>query len=305
MQQIEQLDANSKASVFPKRFSNQIYLSDQSNLYFKYESVYSVKYMERGMEFYKTGTQLHELVEGAYLLVNNQQEVACIPSRQSGLAMSIFLEPDLVKDAVHVLSSDTTSLLDNPSYSSASEPTFFEWVYQNPKDTYRAYLKQLFWQLKGQQTTRKLSCEIDTFVGVAEQLLLAQQSISQQIHRIPAAKFATKTELFRRLMVAKDYIASHPTTVLALQDIAAIACLSPYHCHRMFRAVFRQTPLQYSRAIKIEEAKKWLQGEHHSITEIAYLLGYPDIAGFSKVFKKVTGWTPSSFRAKMVVDGKQ
>src|SRR6478736_4605225 len=47
---------------------------------------------------------------------------------------------------------------------------------------------------------------------------------------------------------------------------------------------------------KIEKVKEWLSYDEHSISEIAFKLGYSSAAHLSSQFKQVTGLTPSAFK---------
>ena len=57
------------------------------------------------------------------------------------------------------------------------------------------------------------------------------------------------------------------------------------------------TPTQFIHLKKVEEAKPYLEKGALTITEIALLVGFNDPNYFGKVFKKITGLTPSQFIA--------
>jgi two-component system response regulator YesN len=48
---------------------------------------------------------------------------------------------------------------------------------------------------------------------------------------------------------------------------------------------------------RLERAKVLLSDEHVSITEVALMTGFGDLARFDKLFKRHTGLTPSAYRA--------
>jgi AraC-like DNA-binding protein len=50
-------------------------------------------------------------------------------------------------------------------------------------------------------------------------------------------------------------------------------------------------------AVRRDLAVRFLGVRRMSITEIAFLLGFNDVSGFRRTFKRWTGKTPSSFRA--------
>lgn len=67
-----------------------------------------------------------------------------------------------------------------------------------------------------------------------------------------------------------------------------------------FRQTFKQvtgiSPAQYIARLLISRAKEMLMAENHSITEIAYLLGFESVGQFSTTFRKIEGTTPRQFR---------
>ena len=67
-----------------------------------------------------------------------------------------------------------------------------------------------------------------------------------------------------------------------------------------FRQTFKQvtgiSPAQYIARLLISRAKEMLMAENHTITEIAYLLGFESVGQFSTTFRKIEGTTPRQFR---------
>ena len=72
--------------------------------------------------------------------------------------------------------------------------------------------------------------------------------------------------------------------------------LSRRQFDELFKKRFHKTPARYIMLEKIEYAKQLLQMPHLSIMEVAERCGFSDVYYFSKVFKKETGTTPTSFR---------
>lgn len=48
--------------------------------------------------------------------------------------------------------------------------------------------------------------------------------------------------------------------------------------------------------VRIDKAKELLQREELSIKDVSYMVGYMEPNYFSKIFKKVTGYTASEFK---------
>jgi len=71
--------------------------------------------------------------------------------------------------------------------------------------------------------------------------------------------------------------------------------------NRRFKQATGENPLSYIQRIKVEQAKRWLEGNELAINEITNNLGYQDLESFRKVFKKISGLLPSEYRRKLAV----
>lgn len=71
--------------------------------------------------------------------------------------------------------------------------------------------------------------------------------------------------------------------------------VSPNHLTVLFKKTLGISLHNYVLNIKIEKAKKKLLSEKVNITEAALSSGFQSIHSFSKIFKKITGTTPSEF----------
>jgi hypothetical protein len=66
---------------------------------------------------------------------------------------------------------------------------------------------------------------------------------------------------------------------------------------QLFRQSTGQSPHQYVLNQRIDRAKRLLKNQTLSMLDIAVLLGFANAGHFSRVFRRITGWTPSDFRA--------
>ncbi len=69
-----------------------------------------------------------------------------------------------------------------------------------------------------------------------------------------------------------------------------------FHLSKLFSSVEGLTIEKYIILQKIERAKELLVYGEQNLSEIAYELGYSNVAHLSRQFKKVTGLTPTAFR---------
>lgn len=91
---------------------------------------------------------------------------------------------------------------------------------------------------------------------------------------------------------AQHYIDHHLAERIGLADIANAACVSRYHFARMFRLSTGHSPMQYLLQRRIERARQLLLSGRHSVSTVAYELGFFDQSHFVNSFRRVTGATP-------------
>lgn len=78
---------------------------------------------------------------------------------------------------------------------------------------------------------------------------------------------------------------------------SALNCgMSVTHFSRIFKSVTGEPPLKYITRIKIEKAKEMLIFTDESISNIAAKVGYTDQNYFTRLFKQITGYSPSEIR---------
>ena len=84
---------------------------------------------------------------------------------------------------------------------------------------------------------------------------------------------------------------------LSLADLARELGVSKYHLSYRFKKAVGVTFRSYLLRARIERAKGLLQDGHVSVTEVAFMVGFNDLARFDKLFKRHMGLTPSAYRA--------
>lgn len=105
-------------------------------------------------------------------------------------------------------------------------------------------------------------------------------------------------EWIHRLNKTIAYLEEHLTDEINYEQIAQIACCSPYHFQRMF-AYMADVPLsEYVRRRRMSRAAVDLQEENSKIIDIAMKYGYASPTAFNRAFQSVHGIAPSFVREK-------
>lgn len=95
------------------------------------------------------------------------------------------------------------------------------------------------------------------------------------------------------------YLEDDPLQKKSIKEIADMCNISENYFETLFKEYAGCTPTQYRINKKVERAKVLLNTKTSSIKQVALALGYTDCAYFCKIFKKVTGYTPSEFKKGM------
>jgi AraC family transcriptional regulator len=106
----------------------------------------------------------------------------------------------------------------------------------------------------------------------------------------------TSQDYLKRINRAIDYIVANLDQPLRLEDVAKVACFSPFHFHRVFRSLIGETLNQFVRRVRLERALWMLSHQKpRSLTEIALACGFASSSDFSRTFKERYGVPPSAF----------
>ncbi len=79
------------------------------------------------------------------------------------------------------------------------------------------------------------------------------------------------------------------------EELARAAGMSLSTFKRTFKRYFKQSPGKWLREQRLSRAKSMLKRPDKNISDVAFELGYSDVATFSKAFKAETGLKPSAF----------
>ncbi|WP_207942395.1 hypothetical protein DOK78_000980 [Enterococcus sp. DIV2402] len=120
-------------------------------------------------------------------------------------------------------------------------------------------------------------CAYDLFLTIKE-VLLTKTAITEQI---------------------KDYLETHYKDSLSLDDLEETFQISKYKIIRDFEKEYQQTPINYLNNYRMIQSLRYLQ-EEMTVKEIAEAVGFSDYNYFSRVFKKIMGFTPSRYRKEIL-----
>ncbi|MBI3438037.1 MAG: helix-turn-helix transcriptional regulator [Proteobacteria bacterium] len=104
--------------------------------------------------------------------------------------------------------------------------------------------------------------------------------------------------LLRRLLRAKDRMDAASHEEWPVERLANVSGVSEAHFARSFKEAFGAPPHRYLLTRRIERAEALLRDTDRPIIDIALETGWQSLGTFGRVFKDVTGESPTELRAR-------
>ena len=95
---------------------------------------------------------------------------------------------------------------------------------------------------------------------------------------------------------ARDFINSNHTEDLSLAAVAQSAHMSTFYFCKQFKKATGLSFTEYLSRVRIEKAKEQLLKPHARVSEVAYEVGFQSLTHFNRVFKKLNGASPTTYR---------
>ncbi len=102
----------------------------------------------------------------------------------------------------------------------------------------------------------------------------------------------------RNLQQILTYIDEHFTERLTLEELSALAGMSPNYFSSYFKKLSGIHLWDYISSKRVDLAARMIRDQENekNMLEIATLTGFNNTANFNKIFKRITGMTPSEYR---------
>ena len=98
---------------------------------------------------------------------------------------------------------------------------------------------------------------------------------------------------------AKQFIKEHQSDELSLARVAQAVNTSTFYFCKLFKKATGLHFTDYLSRVRMEKAKNLLLNPNARVSEIAYEAGFQSLTHFNRVFKRVTGQSPTAYRRKL------
>lgn len=113
---------------------------------------------------------------------------------------------------------------------------------------------------------------------------------------IVRVKPVTLRDYKQRLLRVLVHIQHHLDEPLPLADLARIACLSPYHFHRVFSGMVGEPLHEHIRRLRLERAAFHLKLTRFPVVQVALGAGFGTHEAFTRAFRSAFGQSPTQYR---------
>lgn len=123
------------------------------------------------------------------------------------------------------------------------------------------------------------------------------EEVSLKAKKLNFLNVNTRTEILRRLNLAKEYLYANYDKNVNLESVANYACLSVNHLLRTFKLAYNQSPHQYLIQIRLQRAQLLLTKTEYPVYEIVNMVGFKCTSSFIRLFRNRYQTTPLKYRS--------
>lgn len=130
---------------------------------------------------------------------------------------------------------------------------------------------------------------------VARLLVIHERRMGGQKQHSALLEMTPKSD---RIQSVLTHIRQNLRNVLSVEELAAVACLSPRQFSRAFMAETGQSPSRVVEQLRLESARFMLEAGRHSVHVVAQETGFQDRERMRRAFVRRYGASPQSLRAE-------
>lgn len=282
----------SGCSIFINRYC------EPSHPHLHAHNFFEIAYVFSGSGIHRIGNKEYNVGKGDLFLINydTPHEFRSLPDLCETHPLTVLncvFKPDFMDDSLKgcISFSEEARYMTIRSLFAAEleEKDDLQVLGQENAEIERLYEKML-WEFQ---------CRQDGYLELlkaylTELLIMIFRAVRKKRQESQSGLISSRTRVVEKVM---EYLKSHYSGSVKLQDLSMVVFLSPNYICRIFREATGLTLSEYIQNIRIEEACRLLGETDRKVVDIAQEVGYRDFGHFSEVFRKITGKSPSTYRS--------
>jgi AraC-like DNA-binding protein len=108
-----------------------------------------------------------------------------------------------------------------------------------------------------------------------------------------------ETEESPAMAKARLFIAERHAEEISLTQVAGAVNMSAFYFCKVFKKASGMTFTDYLARVRVEKVKNLLLNPHKRVSEAAYEAGFQSLSQFNRVFRRITGEAPSTYRERL------
>ncbi|WP_420582674.1 helix-turn-helix domain-containing protein [Reichenbachiella sp.] len=228
-----------------------------------------------------------QLNTDTYLLSNHGQHYdLLINEKQSTETFNIHFGEKLYQDTIHTLTKSDDQLLDEPCTQVIKFNQCVRTHFRGPQFNTLVEKVQANYQNEEKESS---------LFDLLSYLLIENNKQLRQTENLFSVRSATKEELIKRIYLSVDFIHSNFNKPITLDQLAEVAMLSKFHFLRTFKSIFKVSPHQYIKQIRLQKAIALIKEDQLPLYLVAQQVGIENGSSLSRMMYQLTGQRPSSF----------
>lgn len=244
-----------------------------------YHNVYEIYYLLDGRRNYFIQNKIYHVIKGDIVLINIQDIHKTMESNNS------FHERILINFQNEFISP----LLDNENYLLDCFLSEHKVIHLNV--TEQSFVQSIL--IKMMEENKKKPKGYLTY----EKILLIELLlfINRNMDRLDELERG-QSRLQSKMSEVALYLSENYMEKLTLKEVADNFFITPCHLSRSFKKTTGFTFIEYLNSVRIKESRKLLKETRKSVMKIAEITGFESQTHFGRVFKQMTGLSPTKYR---------
>lgn len=157
-------------------------------------------------------------------------------------------------------------------------------------------LQQILLEIREEYTSDTLLSEAAIYSKLIDMFVLIGRNHTSNGETFDVQS-RTQKEYVEKFMYICEYVDTHCTEELSIEEVAALIGFSKYHFSRLFKQFTNTSFYKYLSQKRISYAENLLITSNTTVTDIAASSGFQSVSAFIRMFKIIKGYTPTEFRS--------